>query len=77
MKPYLDKIEEKMPTTLLKLRLSIIDAIGPGKKVNNDAVGQGLTNKVISNIRFELKGMKAYNFEQPTKDHQELYVRKR
>lgn len=50
--------------------------IGPGLKVDNDAVNKGLTDKIVSNAEFHVPGLKKYEISPPTQEHQDLYVEK-
>ena len=58
-------------------KLLIKSDIGPGEMVENEAVGRGLTDKVVTEATFTSPGMRAYNAKSPTMEHQDLYIKRR
>jgi choline dehydrogenase-like flavoprotein len=56
-------------------QLLLESGIGPGLKVPNDAVGIGLTDKTISWVKYNVKGVEKYNIDPPSKEDQDLFVK--
>jgi choline dehydrogenase-like flavoprotein len=56
-------------------QLLLESGIGPGLKVPNDAVGKGLTDRTISWVKYNVKGVEKYNIDPPSKEDQDLFVK--